>query len=374
MKMISFERTFLKSRSVAFISTSMKAATQKFHLKFEKIGRPERCKIKRNSGRYRNVFCLFVATFLSLCLNLSPANALPTFNGSNEIFNIINPDNFTLGGDLTSVKFRCVRYSEVRRALPNNIDNNQPPKEENLYALRIDGNYAAGGGYHWDPDGFYDTDGANDGWTTKIFSFSGTVQPISTMNIANCFGINAAEITNFTAFGGASILSQEFYGISFHYNGKEYRLGVDDTGFVNTSTVLNQAPAANAGPDQTVTSASLVTLNGGDSSDPDGDTLSYSWSQISGTAVSLSGTNTATPSFTAPTLAVNAPDAVLTFQLIVNDGTVNSSPDTVNVTVESIKNNAPTLSGTPLSALVVEDVSSDLDLNAATFADADTML
>lgn len=133
----------------------------------------------------------------------------------------------------------------------------------------------------------------------------------------------------------------------------------------------NAAPTANAGTDQTVTTQTTVNLNGSGSTDPDGDTLSYQWSQSSGPSVTLSGASTATPSFTAPTLAVNAPDAVLTFQLIVNDATVNSSADTVNVTVESIKNNAPTLSGTPSSASVVEDVSSNLDLSAAAFADAD---
>ena len=62
----------------------------------------------------------------------------------------------------------------------------------------------------------------------------------------------------------------------------------------------NQAPTADAGPDQTVASGASVNLNGSGSSDPDGDALDYSWTQTSGPAVTLNGANTATPSFTAP--------------------------------------------------------------------------
>ena len=45
-----------------------------------------------------------------------------------------------------------------------------------------------------------------------------------------------------------------------------------------------------------------VNLDGTGSSDPDaGDTLDYSWTQTGGTAVTLTGADTATPTFTAPT-------------------------------------------------------------------------
>ena len=47
----------------------------------------------------------------------------------------------------------------------------------------------------------------------------------------------------------------------------------------------NQLPSADAGSDQTVSAGSTVTLDGTGSSDPDGDTITYSWSHTSGTPV-----------------------------------------------------------------------------------------
>ncbi len=77
------------------------------------------------------------------------------------------------------------------------------------------------------------------------------------------------------------------------------------------SAPVNQAPTADAGADQTVAAGATVNLDGTGSSDPDaGDTLDYTWTQTGGTAVTLTGADTATPSFTAP-----AGPATLTFEL-----------------------------------------------------------
>ena len=91
----------------------------------------------------------------------------------------------------------------------------------------------------------------------------------------------------------------------------------------------NQAPTADAGPDQSVNSGDPVSLDGTGSSDPDGDPLTYSWSQTSGPSVTLTGANTATPSFTAPTSP-----ATLTFQLQICDNAATPLCDTDTVTIE----------------------------------------
>jgi hypothetical protein len=52
---------------------------------------------------------------------------------------------------------------------------------------------------------------------------------------------------------------------------------------------VNHSPIANAGADQTRDEGTLVALNGTGSTDPDGDALNYTWTQIGGPGVALSG-------------------------------------------------------------------------------------
>ncbi len=98
----------------------------------------------------------------------------------------------------------------------------------------------------------------------------------------------------------------------------------------------NNAPTADAGDDRTVTAGDTVTLNGSASSDPDGDSLIYAWSQTGGPEpVALDGAGTVQASFEATEAGIYA------FQLVVHDGQVASAPDGVTVTVESPANQAP---------------------------------
>ena len=90
-------------------------------------------------------------------------------------------------------------------------------------------------------------------------------------------------------------------------------------------------PFANAGPDRTVSTGATVQLDGLASFDavypsPPA-TYTYAWTQIGTPSVSLSGANTATPTFTAPASATS-----LTFQLTVTSGALSDS-DTVTITV-----------------------------------------
>jgi choice-of-anchor B domain-containing protein len=96
----------------------------------------------------------------------------------------------------------------------------------------------------------------------------------------------------------------------------------------------NAAPNAVAGNNQTVRTGAQVTLNGAGSNDPDGDTLTYSWTQTLGPAVTLSNADTATASFTAP--AVTS-DTLLRFNLAVTDpaGLNDSADVSVTITVNN---------------------------------------
>jgi len=63
----------------------------------------------------------------------------------------------------------------------------------------------------------------------------------------------------------------------------------------------NRAPLADAGPDQIVISQATVTLDGSASNNPDGNLpFAFSWEQSGGTPVTLGGSDTANPTFTAP--------------------------------------------------------------------------
>lgn len=114
-------------------------------------------------------------------------------------------------------------------------------------------------------------------------------------------------------------------------------LKINDGYIYKTDTVvitvknINQVPIANAGNMQTVSEGETVTLDARSSMDPDGDALTYKWTAPEG--ITLSSLTSATPSFTVPTVES---DTWLNFELVVNDGKVNSPTAQVNVLVKNI--------------------------------------
>ncbi len=144
---------------------------------------------------------------------------------------------------------------------------------------------------------------------------------------------------------------------------------VDSTPDTVTITTENSAPVAEAGPDQSVLVGETVTLDASASIDVDGDTLTYSWSLTSlpvGSAATLSE-----PAAAAPTFDVDLPGEYVA-QLIVNDGTEDSAPDTVTITTE---NSAPVAEAGPAQTVKVGDTvtlngsgSTDVDGNSLTYS------
>jgi len=101
---------------------------------------------------------------------------------------------------------------------------------------------------------------------------------------------------------------------------------IDDISIHSCVAVL-----ADAGSDKTANSGELVSLDGSNSF---GNITSYSWTQTGGSSVTLSGANTAKPSFTTP-----ATPGQFTFELTVTIGS-DSAKDTVVITTQTLQANA----------------------------------
>jgi hypothetical protein len=97
-------------------------------------------------------------------------------------------------------------------------------------------------------------------------------------------------------------------------------------------TLVNQAPVADAGPDQKVDEGQAVTLNGFNSTDADDGIAEFQWHQIQGDEVVLSGADQGQAGFTAPD--VDESGVSLVFELHVTDYAGETTVDTciVNVT------------------------------------------
>ncbi|NVJ62172.1 MAG: fibro-slime domain-containing protein, partial [Gammaproteobacteria bacterium] len=98
--------------------------------------------------------------------------------------------------------------------------------------------------------------------------------------------------------------------------------------------VGNTRPVAVAGSDKVSTVGSTVSLSGADSYDADGDSLSYEWRLIS--KPQDSNTNLEFEDSVDTSLLLDVAGEYVA-QLIVNDGVVDSEPDTVVITTQNLR-------------------------------------
>ena len=97
--------------------------------------------------------------------------------------------------------------------------------------------------------------------------------------------------------------------------------------------VANRKAVANAGLDQSVQVGDLVALDGSNSSDLDGDPLSFKWTLIqkpAGSTTEISDVNSVNP-----TIFIDVPGIYIA-ELVVNDGFEPSDPDTVLLNVGNV--------------------------------------
>ncbi|HSB97400.1 MAG TPA: PIG-L family deacetylase, partial [Spongiibacteraceae bacterium] len=170
----------------------------------------------------------------------------------------------------------------------------------------------------------FDRPNANDFITGGTLTFSdGTSVPVAALNnggegLEVRFSPRAVTSVKFTVTSASAV--SENVGLS--------EIQVFGSGSGHSA---NQVPSANAGQGQTVASGATVQLDASASADPEGSALSYRWRQLSGNSVVLSSDSVAKPTFIAP--AGLAQNATLSFEVVVNDGSIDSQPATVAVTV-----------------------------------------
>jgi uncharacterized protein (TIGR03382 family) len=172
-----------------------------------------------------------------------------------------------------------------------------------------------------------------------------------------------------------------------------YGWDIDDLAFANVTnntfaqmvpetsdgSVCTQRPVAHTGLAQTVAEGTLtaqgdlnrttITLDGSGSFDPEGQALTYAWTQLSGPVVTLSADNVARPSFTADVPA----STMLTFQLIVNDGMEASLPQQVQVRVNNVNRPPKALATAQATVDERSGVVVALDGSGSTDADGETL-
>jgi len=129
-----------------------------------------------------------------------------------------------------------------------------------------------------------------------------------------------------------------------------------DTCIVNVSWV-NIPPASDAGDGQTVDEATVVTLDGSQSSDSDDGIISYLWEQVSGIPISLSDPTAVRPSFISPDVGPDG--STLKFQLTVTDNGGLQTTDTCIVNVSWV--NIPPVSDSGAEQTVDEGTTVTLD-------------
>lgn len=104
----------------------------------------------------------------------------------------------------------------------------------------------------------------------------------------------------------------------------------DDTSDSSGDTnVTNSAPVVDAGADQTIDTGTVVNVSA-TITDDDDDQATITWSQLSGTTITLADTSSADISFTAPNVSE---DETIVLQVSVEDGTNAAVADDISITV-----------------------------------------
>jgi len=129
---------------------------------------------------------------------------------------------------------------------------------------------------------------------------------------------------------------------------------------------LSYRPVAKAGLNRSVPEGDVVQLDGSESYDEDGSPITYLWTAPAG--IVLDNSTLKKPTFTAPEVNANTN---YSFTLVVNDGTSNSDPSNVTVTVLHI--NKPPVANAGPDKSYNEGSSVSLNGNLSSDPDGDVI-
>lgn len=174
-------------------------------------------------------------------------------------------------------------------------------------------------------------------------TFSGSNNGTETISFGESLNGNQVEFRFRVATDSAFVPEPDAYGFAAGWY-------IDDITFTNIQTSIfsdvvagdsftcdNRLPLVTASSDQSVNEGANVSLSVA-ATDPNGDELSYSWTQVSGASVTLTGSNSNSVSFTAPNVSASGDELV--FNATVNDGT-GDVVKTLTVKVANIAAPAP---------------------------------
>jgi hypothetical protein len=146
--------------------------------------------------------------------------------------------------------------------------------------------------------------------------------------------------------------------LTFRLSVSAHGLSAEDT--VDVAVLADQPPVASAGADQDVLAGAhvLLAVSG---SDPEGDTLAFAWSQVSGPPVTLAGDTSPVASFDVPAELGNEPVIEWTFEVVATANGLSSAPARVQVRAHRV-NRVPVVTG---PNVVTADERTSVQLDAA---------
>lgn len=156
----------------------------------------------------------------------------------------------------------------------------------------------------------------------------GVTRPLSAPSSGTSYQSSNEKVIQVLQDGLLKIVGNGKTVLTVTNRGKQASLDVT----VEVGDEPNEPPVAVAGPNRTVKAGTKVELNGLKSTDPEGEALFYTWSQVRGSKVPLLDLNMQKASFVAP--SVSEPK-LFRFKLRVTDKKgADSAPAFVDVTVE----------------------------------------